>query len=318
MSKKLTIEVVKEKIRQVHGDEITLDESTYKNMNIKARFVDKIHGEWWTCPRNIIYYYTGHPNRTLEKTKQTNLKRYGVENPMQNKEIKEKFKQTNLKRYGVECSLQNKDIKEKTKQTNLKRYGVENPMQNKEIKEKGKQTVMKNFGVEYLLQNKKIMAKYKETIMKNFGVGNPFQNKEIKEKIIQTNLENYGVEHPMQNPRVALKCAKAQKNSYVLTHWKTGEEIVCVAGYEKKTIEYLNKNKINYKWQHKVFPMILSSGRKTTYRPDMYIMGKRNPWIEIKGYFRDNAKEKWDIFHTQTKPNSELWDKDKLKEMNIL
>jgi len=31
-----------------------------------------------------------------------------------------------------------------------------------------------------------------------------------------------------------------------------------------------------------------------------------------------NAQEKWDNFHEQIKPNSELWDKEKLKEMKVL
>ena len=53
-------------------------------------------------------------------------------------------KQTNIKRYGVEYPLQNKEIKEKSKKTNIKKYGVENPSQNKEIQEKVKQTNIKN------------------------------------------------------------------------------------------------------------------------------------------------------------------------------
>jgi len=41
-------------------------------------------------------------------------------------------------------------------------------------------------------------------------------------------------------------------------------------------------------------------------------------WIEIKGFFRGKGKEKWDEFHTKIQTNSELWDKQKLKEMRIL
>lgn len=115
-----------------------------------------------------------------------------------------------------------------------------------------------------------------------------------------------------------LQAAKNSNNSCILFHWKTNEEIVCVASYEKKVIEYLNLNKVNYKWQHKTFNMILSNGKKTTYRPDLYLVEKRNPWVEIKGYFRDDAKEKWNIFHSTIKPNSQLWDEERLKELKIL
>jgi len=74
----------------------------------------------------------------------------------------------------------------------------------------------------------------------------------------------------------------------------------------------LNKNRINFRWQHKTFKM--PDGR--TYRPDMYLFSTRK-WIEIKGYFRKDALEKWNWFQT-VKPNSELWNKDKLKDMGIL
>ena len=42
-----------------------------------------------------------------------------------------------------------------------------------------------------------------------------------------------------------------------------------------------------------------------------------NKWIEIKGYFRDDAKEKWEWFCSKY-PSSELWDQKRLKEIGIL
>ncbi len=134
----------------------------------------------------------------------------------------------------------------------------------------------------------------------------------------KTNLLRYGVENTMWEPKMALKASRAQNNSHLLKHWKTGEEVVCVGSYEKRVIEYLNSNKINYKWQHKIFEMRLLSGKKTTYRPDLYLIGKKKPWVEIKGFFWDDAEEKWSLFHTEIKPNSQLWNKEKLKELEIL
>ena len=46
--------------------------------------------------------YTFQSKELLEKVKQTNLERYGVENPSQNKKVQNKRKKTNLERYGVE------------------------------------------------------------------------------------------------------------------------------------------------------------------------------------------------------------------------
>ena len=84
-------------------------------------------------------YGTGYYNNR-DKYKQTNLERFGYENPNQNKEIKEKAKVTRkntmLEKYGVENSMYLDSTKEKYKQTCLKRYGVEHPYQNEEIQEK--------------------------------------------------------------------------------------------------------------------------------------------------------------------------------------
>lgn len=109
-----------------------------------------------------------------------------------------------------------------------------------------------------------------------------------------------------------IDAARALNNSYILYHWKTGSEIVCVASYEKAVVEYLNKNKINFRWQYKTF--VMSGGN--TYRPDLYLFSTRK-WIEIKGYFREKNKKKWKWFHKKY-PNSELWDKQKLEQMEIL
>ena len=68
--------------------------------------------------------------------KQNNLKKYGVESPVQLPEFQEKVKQNNLKKYGVEYPLQSPRFHEKVKQNNLKKYGVEYPLQLPEFQEK--------------------------------------------------------------------------------------------------------------------------------------------------------------------------------------
>jgi len=71
-----------------------------------------------------------------EKSKATNLEKYGCEHPSQNKEIKAKSKATNLEKYGCENPFQNKEVQEKIKATNLEKYGCENPFQNKEVQKR--------------------------------------------------------------------------------------------------------------------------------------------------------------------------------------
>jgi len=121
----------------------------------------------------------------------------------------------------------------------------------------------------------------------------------------------------IQKGRWCPSCAQLQRvksltNSYILHHWKTNEELICQASWEGKVVEYLNKNKINFRWQSRVFIM----PDRRSYRPDLYLFTTKK-WIEIKGRFWGDAEEKWNWFHLE-KPNSELWNENKLKEMGIL
>lgn len=84
-------------------------------------------------------------NEIKEKFRQTCIKKYGVESPLQDERIKKKIKQINLERYGVENPFQSEEIKEKIKQTNLKKYGFENYAQTDEWKE-----IMKNGQAGYM------------------------------------------------------------------------------------------------------------------------------------------------------------------------
>ena len=112
--------------------------------NVKAKKVQKIKDKM---------------PETLEKMKQTNLKKYGSEYASQNELVKEKMKETCLAKYGTESSLQNDIVKEKTKETNLKKYGAEFAMQSSEVKEARKQTNLQRYGVENAAQSEIVKNK---------------------------------------------------------------------------------------------------------------------------------------------------------------
>lgn len=61
-----------------------------------------------------------------EKSKQTMIERYGVDNALKIPSVKEKIKQTNNERYGGNAPACDPRIQEKMQQTCLKRYGVKN------------------------------------------------------------------------------------------------------------------------------------------------------------------------------------------------
>lgn len=161
------------------------------------------------------------------------------------------------------------------------------------------------------LQEKTNLAKY--------GTRSSFQNKDVRQRFEENNIKKYGVRYPAQNLDIALKTAKSQRDSVVIAHWKTGEELVCTASYEQKVVLYLNDHEIDFLWQPEIFKMTLGNGRETTYRPDMCIIkDNQELWVEIKGYFRGDAEEKWEIFHSSVRPNSELWDKKYLTLKGII
>ena len=381
MPVKLTHEDVVRKLKEAHGDVVTIDLTTYCGMNKKCKFIDKDYGEWWASPNDIINRGSSHLARAVtnrqetlvrlygadnpskcpelraranktclerfgstssfgnkevrEKGKltkiarfgtefpmqnkdvravaiKTNMEKFGTEWPLQNKEVQEKIKQTNLDRFGTETPLENKDIQDKIRKTNIERYGKEYPMLNKEVQERAVNSSREKYGTDYPAQNEEIQARIQKTNMDRYGVISTLSLPDVQEKIKKTNQLLYGNECAMKNHDIALKAARSANNATILYHWKTGVEIVCVASYEVAVVNFLNTRQINYEWQAKTF--VLPDER--TYRPDLYLT-ELGLWVEIKGYFRDDALEKWEWFHVQY-PNSELWDEIKLKELGIL
>jgi hypothetical protein len=155
-----------------------------------------------------------------------------------------------------------------------------------------------------------------QTNLKIYGAKSSFQNKNVREKFKKNNVKKYGVPYPAQNLEISLKTAKSQKNCYIVYHWRTHKELICQALWEKKVVEYFNNNKINFMWKSEVFDVIIDN-KKRKYFPDAYLVNN-DIWIEIKGYKRELSMKKWNYFHKYIKPNSELWDKNKLKELKIL
>lgn len=78
-----------------------------------------------------------------KKAKITNLKKYGVENTSQIKEVKEKRMKTCLERYGETTNLKTEDTKNKIRETCMRRYGVPHVGQSKEFINKRNCTLYK-------------------------------------------------------------------------------------------------------------------------------------------------------------------------------
>jgi len=104
---------------------------------------------------------------TSIKRKQTNLDKYGVDNPMQVVEFKNKQYLNNYLKYGVQHNSQLEGRNEKCIQTSLEHYGCESPMQSIEVKNKLKQTCLERFGVDNPLKSFDVRKKMNKTLNKN-------------------------------------------------------------------------------------------------------------------------------------------------------
>lgn len=91
------------------------------------------------------YVNCGRNCKCAQKQKSlTMVKRHGVEHPQQSVRIKEKTKQTFVKKFGLENLHEINSDKKKI--TNIKKYGVEYPLQSLEIREKTASTFKKTYG----------------------------------------------------------------------------------------------------------------------------------------------------------------------------
>lgn len=133
-----------------------------------------------------------------DKIKETNIEKYGVENPASLESVKEKIKNTNLKKYGAAHFLLTEEGKSKAQETSLSNWGVEHPMKSEKVKDIQVKSLEEKRGVRHPLQSKDSKKKYKDTMNSRYG-GIGFSSEEIKSKIISTIEKRYGVSHPMKS-----------------------------------------------------------------------------------------------------------------------
>lgn len=390
----LTIKEVKQKLKQIHGESVILDEKEYINTKISCRFWDKEYGEFWNTPNNVLCKGQGHKMRANKKRQETVFEKYGkdyYENLSKSSkrikginkkytidEINELLKSRNIIFFDKEylgnhivhvfkCLVCQNIWNAKTRKVvngsgcptcyGNKRYKIEEVKKilldlniillseryknNREIlklkcidcnnewsasfgniknsnsgcpecaKEKRKQTYLKTIGYDNPQKSPIVREKTIKTFKEKHGVEYPYQKKEFLEKSQKTCELHWGEKYPAQNSEIALKTARKQTNRTILHHWKTQKEIVCVCSYEVAVVEWLNETKQEFDWQIR---FCMPNGKK--YFCDLYFMDK-NLYAEVKGHFRKDAREKWEWFHKEY-PNSELWDRQKLKELGLL
>ncbi len=105
--------------------------------------------------------------KSIEKLKRNNLKKYGYEYPFQSKEIQKKIETNYIEKYGVNRPCKRPEIQEKLEDTWLKKYGgVWNA--SPEIRNKTIDTLNRKYGGIGLASNI-IKEKAKETCLSRYG-----------------------------------------------------------------------------------------------------------------------------------------------------
>lgn len=141
----------------------------------------------------------------------------------------------------------------------------------------------------------KIVQKSKvDSLVKKYGVVNVSQidDPEMQERRIKgVKRRRSGSWSGKENPNYKNKIG----NNY---GYKFGrrEDLDCFfrSSWESNFARFLNYK--NIKWEYEPKHFKLYDGR--TYTPD-FLLIKENKYIEIKGYWRDDAREKFDLFKEQ-------------------
>lgn len=196
--------------------------------------------------------------------KQTNIERFGCENPFQNESVKKKIKETVFIKYGVENVNKLSEVRNKIENTRQERYGKDK----KSIVEKSKKTFIENYGVDNPQKNASIREKTKNTNIERYGgVPNCFGTDDFYKSMI--NL--YGVKHALQSRDIRLKTISRYflDDMYFDSSWE-----VCL---------YIFLKDHNIDFEYHPFRENLTyiyEGKSHHYTPDFRI---ENTFIEIKG-----------------------------------
>jgi len=177
----------------------------------------------WKSFKNGWRETCGDKQCYIEKRKQTNLKKYGVDNPQKCKTIKNKTIKTYIMKYGVDNPAKNIDIKNKilnTKYnfTNEKKYKIykkikkswsdKTSIEKQKIIEKRKQT----WNNKTKEEKETILLKRSHTMLEKYGYKTTFETPIIKDKINQSLFKKFKNKHHFSNSSIQLKRIKSYKN----------------------------------------------------------------------------------------------------------
>ena len=158
-----------------------------------------------------------------DKIKSTCLKKYGVDNPLKSKEVRNKMLHTIQEKYGVESNIsQSNMIQEKIRQNSLKKYGVEHPNSSPEVRSKLIQGMIDKYGVDNAGKSSEIQERKRTTLLQRYGVDNPAKSEIVQEHMKQTCIERYGVPYALQADGIRQQIKETCKQKYGINSAPSG------------------------------------------------------------------------------------------------
>ena len=152
--------------------------------------------------------------RITEKTRSTCRAKYGVDNPMQCKEIQKRSKETIKKKYGVDNVSQSAEIQRRIRENSIKRYGVAHYTQSPDIRKHMIEGMIKKYGDICPSRVPEIRKKTIATNRKRYHVDNVGQSSEIKQRMKETCKRKYGVDYALQADIIRQKIKSTCRQKY--------------------------------------------------------------------------------------------------------
>jgi hypothetical protein len=144
------------------------------------------------------------------------------------------------------------------------------------------------------------------------------QGKLLKEKYRNGSLVYPEIKHTEETKKKISLSMMGNKNAnHRVDRQSFYKDVRFDSSWEVAVAKWLDKN--NIVWEYGKQQFKLSDGR--TYTPDFCIIENNTikKFIEVKGYFRQNNKIKFNMFVKEYPYiNIEIWDKNILKDMNLI
>jgi hypothetical protein len=159
---KTIIDKSKNTKKERYGDEKYNNQEKNKHTCLQKYGVDNVSKSKNIKDKISKKYKESNKEERILKTKKTNFLKYGVEWNTQSNEIKNIIKTNNIKKYGVNHPMKNKDFFEKRKLDFKEKFGVEFITQKPEIGEKIKNTKYEKAKEKILKNHKDIVIDFPE------------------------------------------------------------------------------------------------------------------------------------------------------------